>query len=266
MQDEVAASWTPQQIPVAVESLPKAAPEARRAGLPPRPRPDALASDGPWPKAEDAMGASEDAVARLRRGGGWDTPSTAAASSTSAALRAQVINDACSSVGSCEDGLQGMAAAQAALTQPGRDRDVPESGVGSGGVSHGGAKAALRGAPPPENIFRRPLYASELASIRALLAPPLHDLRDLAAREFDWAVSVGGALPGLPGHVDFASALTALRQLSYLNGLPAVNSDAARWFFKLAITRHPGPKGPDIIVDEFQLAVEQMLQHAVEGR
>merc|ERR1712194_303719 len=81
-------------------------------------------------------------------------------------------------------------------------------------------------------IFRRALTISELAQIKELLEPTAQqEFRNLAEKEFDWALSINGHVPGSPGRVDYASAATAVRQLTYLHGLPALETDAVRWCF-----------------------------------
>ena len=123
--------------------------------------------------------------------------------------------------------------------------------------------------PPARRIFQRGLHASEVAAVVALLSQRCSpDLGEQAGREFDWAVSVRGDVPGSPGCVDYASALTALRQLTYLNGLPALDTDAARWFFDSAARRRAdegAPGKPELLQEEFQSAVRQLLQAAVSS-
>lgn len=256
---------------------------------------------GRWAKVEDAVAASEEVVTRLRRTSGWNTPSTDARSTTSAAFRAMA-GDACSSIGS-EEGAPPVPHGHGALTGQtlgsgqglggnfsgkcgggnfgggnfggnsgaGHDPRSSPGGVGLGGAAlsattPGSTKISPGGAPPArDRVFRRRLYESELTLVRSLVAPPMHDLKDLATREFDWALSVGGHVPGRPGHVDFVSALTALRQLAYLNGLPAISSDAATWFFDASIMRERNVGVQDIVFEEFEAAVEAMFQHAAGG-
>lgn len=115
--------------------------------------------------------------------------------------------------------------------------------------------------------FRRPLYASELATVDSLLADPRRrgGLWELAAKEFDWALTVNGHVSGKPGRVDFTSALTALRQLAYLNGLPSLNNAAA----KRLLESCAGPVcagvacQADISAEEFKAAVGRLLEQAL---
>lgn len=121
---------------------------------------------------------------------------------------------------------------------------------------------------PPLHIFRRILSSVEFAQIKAVLDPEAcQELQNLAANEFDWALSIHGHVVGFPGRVDFASALTALRQLTYLQGLPSLDTEAVRWYFELAAGRdHANSRsddGPSLTVEEFFAAWMNLLRAAV---
>jgi len=106
-------------------------------------------------------------------------------------------------------------------------------------------------------VFRRKLFHGELAQVQSLLEPLAEgELQKLAAKEFDWVLQSGGRLAGSERDaVDLASALTALRQILYLNGLPAIDTEAAA---KLLDT---GGEGVDLRT--FQDALHKLLRSAL---
>lgn len=116
---------------------------------------------------------------------------------------------------------------------------------------------------PHVAVFRREVTAVELAQIEALLGPCEQDkLTELARTEFEWALSSGGALPRATRCLDSSSALTVLRQLSYLNGLPALDGDAAKWFLEA----HGGGDGREkgtVNLDELREAYTHLLRMAL---
>jgi len=123
------------------------------------------------------------------------------------------------------------------------------------------AAGSTRGAQPSQ-IFRRNLTQAEFTQLEALLASG-GDLRQVAADEFGWALSVNGHVPGVPGRLDFPSALTAFRQLTYLNGLPALDMGATQWFFEAHAGGHSGDDCPAVVLEEFQAAVTHLLGAAL---
>jgi len=124
-----------------------------------------------------------------------------------------------------------------------------------------GSAAEPSRAVPPACVFRRSLTATEIAQVEALLDPlAFGELQRAAAREFDWALSVSGHVPGAPGRLDYPSALTAMRQVAYLNGLPALDAGAARWFFDAHAARAGSEDGPDLVLEEFHAALVHLLQ------
>merc|ERR1719506_2399064 len=90
-----------------------------------------------------------------------------------------------------------------------------------------------------QGFFSRGLTAAELEEVRALLRPEARArLQELVKREYNWAMTAaaedGSATPTSQGHpageaqlLGYSVALVALRQLSYLNGLPALDSATA---------------------------------------
>jgi len=128
-------------------------------------------------------------------------------------------------------------------------------------------------------VFRKALSSVERAYIEAFLEPHARDtLEEHASREFDWAVQSGGSVPGVANRMrtalDYAGALTAFRQLNYLGGLPALDHDAARWFFNVHCTsgaefmlesNGAGPQGVGscLSLDEFRAAYVHLLRTAL---
>eukprot|EP00435_Cladocopium_sp_Y103_P055202 s111_g18.t1 len=106
---------------------------------------------------------------------------------------------------------------------------------------------------PSQNcqIFRRKLFSQELAQIQRLLEDKA-DLRAAAAQEFRWALHSGGRCGD--DTIDTAAALSALRQLAYLYGLPALDADAARQCF-----------GPSVDFDSFASALPTLLHRAQDS-
>lgn len=227
----------------------------------------------------DAVAASSDAVAKLRQmATGWETPSTTTASSSghhrlSAAGSELGFGFGGSGFGGGAGGL-GISAV-GSMASGGAGCGGPTEPAAAAGLASGLGRRSIDGGggggrvgPPPGRVFRRDLYSSEVAVVAALLdAPGRKELRQQAAREFEWALSVSGHVPGRPGRVDHAAALTALRQLAYLNGLPSLDSGAAGWFFGAHVAGERSPMGgvDDITSEEFQAAVEHLMQYAVAG-
>lgn len=225
----------------------------------------------------EAVRAAEQAVARLRQLGLQGGSSSSASSTTAGSTGARRLR----SDGSAHSSGAAPVASAPSLPSRREGTDVgprvqpegcPPHGAqwasGSSGSSCVGslAEGGPRGAPSA--VFRRPLCRDEMVAVRSLLdLPSRRDLRDLAARQFEWAKQVSGQLPGHPGCIDMASATTAIRQLAYLRGLPAVDSRAARWYFDLHATQQRGCKRDgeisDIDCDEFEAAVEDILQSAL---
>lgn len=161
---------------------------------------------------------------------------------------------------------------------PGEARRNADAARGAGGASAaGGAASAFS---PPARIFRRGLQAGELERIRGLLDPAFRsELHELTAREFEWALSISGHAPGSPAAIDSASALTALRQLTYLNGLPALDAESVRWFLATAQAGRRGSsdspglgaakgtldEGLLVVLEEFQSALLHLLHAALRA-
>jgi len=103
---------------------------------------------------------------------------------------------------------------------------------------------------PHCHIFRRKLFSQELAQIQRMLEDKA-DLRAAAAQEFRWALHSGGRCGD--DTIDTAAALSALRQLAYLYGLPALDADAARQCFGLRVD-----------FDSFASALPTLLHRAQE--
>lgn len=88
-----------------------------------------------------------------------------------------------------------------------------------------------------ERLFSRGLTPPALLEVRALLKTDgSSQLPDLVEREYSWAINAAidsgassssscasAAKVARPKHLGYAGALIALRQLSYLNGLPALD-------------------------------------------
>eukprot|EP00438_Fugacium_kawagutii_P023007 Skav205115 [mRNA] locus=scaffold1864:193818:199565:+ [translate_table: standard] len=104
-------------------------------------------------------------------------------------------------------------------------------------------------APPlvlqPQGIFRRKLFSQELAGE----AHKRSRSTVLVAEEFRWALHSGGRCGD--DTIDTAAALSALRQLAYLYGLPALDADVARQCF-----------GPRVDFDAFASALPTLLRRA----
>jgi len=103
----------------------------------------------------------------------------------------------------------------------------------------------------PNHIFRRKLFSQELAQIQRLLEDEA-DLRTAAAQEFRWALHSGGRTGD--DTIDAAAALSALRQLAYLYGLPALDAEAARQCF-----------GSRVDFDAFSSALPMLLRRAQDS-
>jgi len=117
---------------------------------------------------------------------------------------------------------------------------------------------------PPEEVFRRKLFPSELSRVQEMLNPEAElELEQIAAREFQWALQSGGGVTSREGNnssaerIDLSSALTALRQMSYLNGLPALDPEAARRCID------QGTHGVDL--QTFAAALPKLLRTALRG-
>lgn len=120
----------------------------------------------------------------------------------------------------------------------------------------------LSGGIAARRVFLRKLTEYETEQVRKMLLPEAErKLGDLAAKEFDWALSSGGGIsargepPGGPICIDLCSALTALRQLAYLNGLPSLDAEAARQCLEC-----PG-RGVDLV--SFKAALPKLLRSAL---
>lgn len=87
--------------------------------------------------------------------------------------------------------------------------------------------------------FKRHLSAVEAAHVKDVLSRPsgLHELREGTWKEFGWALAANGHAAGKPGYLDYPHALTVLRQLVYLNGLPALDNEATTQFLDARATR-----------------------------
>lgn len=130
------------------------------------------------------------------------------------------------------------------------------------------SSAASRSPPPPRNPFRRALSVSERQELTSLLETSNRStLEATLAQEFEWACSSGSRLPADgPPRIDYAGAASALRQLTYANGLPSLESDALSWYFDQQIRSSKGTSGQEattsIDLQEFQAASMQILQAA----
>lgn len=159
----------------------------------------------------------------------------------------------------------------------------PVGGGGFGPPPKQGAGGADRGVPQGQGrgdgakqVFRRALYPCESAAVEALLAEPgFASLGESSEREFAWALSVGGGLPGWPGRIDNYSAFSAIQQLAYLNGLPAPELGAVRALLDHARNASAQGGGRDahaqsadeagVSLGELKAAVLRLMQFALAG-
>mmetsp|Transcript_74836 Transcript_74836/g.148269 ORF Transcript_74836/g.148269 Transcript_74836/m.148269 type:complete len:438 (-) Transcript_74836:2-1315(-) len=116
--------------------------------------------------------------------------------------------------------------------------------------------------------FKRRLSAEEVAQVKDLLSRPsgLYELREGTWKEFGWALAANGHAPGKPGHLDYPHALTALRQLVYLNGLPALDVEATTQFLHARAARVALPSSKVVAAigaDELYEALLDLLRAAV---
>lgn len=121
----------------------------------------------------------------------------------------------------------------------------------------------LSGGVAARKVFLRKLTEFEIDQVQKLLLPEAElKLGELAAKEFDWALSSGGGVsgrgdpPGAAVCIDLCSALTALRQLAYLNGLPSLDAEAARQCLESPLSR-----GVDLVT--FKAALPKLLRSAL---
>jgi len=121
----------------------------------------------------------------------------------------------------------------------------------------------LTGGVAARKVFLRKLTQFEIDQVQKLLLPDAErNLGELAAKEFDWALSSGGGVsgrgdpPGAAACIDLCSALTALRQLAYLNGLPSLDAEAARQCLESPMSR-----GVDFVT--FKAALPKLIRSAL---
>jgi len=89
------------------------------------------------------------------------------------------------------------------------------------------------------SAFKRQLSTVEVAHVKDMLSRPsgLHQLHEGTWKEFSWALAGNGHVSGKPGCLDYPRALTVLRQLVYLNGLPALDVEATTQFLNARASR-----------------------------
>lgn len=133
----------------------------------------------------------------------------------------------------------------------------PTTSVSSTSAGHSNSSSLIAG-----RAFRRSLSIEERIQVEVLLQPSSRSKLDQAVRsEFDWVVTTGSRVPGAPGRVDYSGAITALRQLTYLNGLPALDSDVVSELLKFHTTCDR--LGQDLSYEEFHSAYIHLLKAAV---
>lgn len=156
-----------------------------------------------------------------------------------------------------------------------------ERWTGRRGVAKIDGLAAEAQSPGVNRLFSRGLTSTELVEVRALLEPAGRSrLRELVEREYSWALSSGqqategggsssGLSPPAPEgstQLAYPGALIALRQLSYLNGLPALDSDTACGLFDMHSAGFEAEDGDRCIsVEEFEAVFVHLLRAALEG-
>jgi len=216
-----------------------------------------LAGKDEWLPACVSVSAAEQAVARLRQLSNLETASTATSSSSARPY------------GSCQGLITGPARMCSSRSSSLASEEAAREAWATRRSWTRRSSDRLLEEPGPQSqllVFRRPLHDAELSALKALLSPPSRrELREAAEREFTWALGVGGHLPGQPGRIDFASAMTALRQLVFLNGLPALDGNVSQWFYDACAGRVGRAECAEISLEEFQVVVEQMLQSAYEN-
>lgn len=134
-----------------------------------------------------------------------------------------------------------------------------------------------------ERLFSRGLTSVELVEVAALLEPnACARLRELVQREYTWAMNAAAengtpnlSASGKAERLGYSGALIALRQLSYLNGLPALDSDTACKLFDIhtATARATAAKAGGgsskverrISIDEFEAVFIHLLRAALES-
>lgn len=134
-----------------------------------------------------------------------------------------------------------------------------------------------------ERLFSRGLTSVELVEVAALLEPNARArLRELVQREYTWAMSAAAengtpnlSASGKAERLGYSGALIALRQLSYLNGLPALDSNTACKLFDMhtAAARATAAKAGGgsskverrISIDEFEAVFIHLLRAALES-
>lgn len=138
-------------------------------------------------------------------------------------------------------------------------------------------------------FFSRGLTTAELDEVRALLRPEARArLQELVKREFNWAMTAAaedgcaasaseGSSAGEAQLLGYSVALVALRQLSYLNGLPALDSATACSLFDMyaasaasvvpenaTLCTQTGSDSRCISLVEFEACFIHLLQAALE--
>lgn len=135
-----------------------------------------------------------------------------------------------------------------------------------------------------ERLFSRGLTSAELVEVAALLEPSARArLRELVQREYTWAMNAAAengtpslSASGKAERLGYSGALIALRQLSYLNGLPALDKDTACKLFDIhtaATARATAAKAGSgsskadrrISIDEFEAVFIHLLRAALES-
>lgn len=130
--------------------------------------------------------------------------------------------------------------------------------------------------PAVQRLFSRGLTSAEETEVRALLEPGSR-LKELVRREFTWAMSAAldgsATLASSPSSavksmkLGYSGAIIALRQLSYLNGLPALEIDIA---FKLFDMHSKGSGSSSksersLSMEEFEAVFVYILRSALES-
>jgi len=133
-------------------------------------------------------------------------------------------------------------------------------------------RALLSPAPPAELGAAAPTGGGGGGGGGGGSRPAQPSAAKLAAREFEWALSSAAAVGSDPAgtgagsdaeprnhRLSYAGALIALRQLTYLNGLPALGVDAAHQLFDA----HNAGGGKDLGLEEFNAAFVHLLHAAL---